>query len=714
MKISLLINIILLVSTNVYSQESLKGHIKDKSNNAIFAATVRFIQPSGKQTICISDMDGNFSLDVKRINKNDSLIISSLGYKDKIISPFLSDTLLVILEDATTELDEVNIISKPSISKEFAIETIKPIDIYMTPGSSGDPLKAITSLSYSTNNPETANIELRGSSSSYTRVILNNVPIYKPTRNQQLNSNRSFSILNPQIINRQEVYASNPPLKYGNTLAGLIDVSTTNKITSRNSLKLNLSIANIGIYYATKINSKSFIQLYSNYQFSSIYKNLNIGLEDLNQFKTIDGGLNYRCALTEKFNINLYSYAIDEEYSGTDYSYNYKGLSEAEKKRTFNILNLEWQLNNFNISYNQGFDYSRSLYKFGPIEEKHDENRIYSSLDLKYYFKNNIIFQTGISNEYSHHNYEGKQPSSFYSYLDDKSFIDLEKDISNNNTESYLYVKANPFKKFKIGAGIRKNLPHKNQINYWSKQINFRYNLTKSNSLLLSAGDYNGYSDPYRNIRDIHQISSNQYTFEHLMNYKLFSLSYALFYKEETIPLNPQPYQTISPLRIKGIEIASKFTITKMIETNVTYSYMNTKMKLDNFWQRYYTDNSNILKCSLRYTNPKLFNFGINFFYQSGKYFHNIITNRVPNRGNISSRSYYNDKLNNYYSLNLSANKYIKLKDVGIVCFFNINNILNHKNPSYAYYNEDYTEISYRYLQARMIYFGIQLDLNNI
>lgn len=54
--------------------------------------------------------------------------------------------------------------------------------------------------------------------------MLNGVSIYKPVIASQLNNQGFFSLFNPEIINRQYVYASNPPLIYGNTSAGLVRV----------------------------------------------------------------------------------------------------------------------------------------------------------------------------------------------------------------------------------------------------------------------------------------------------------------------------------------------------------------------------------------------------------------------------------------------------------------------------------------------------------
>lgn len=231
-----------------------------------------------KQVGTTTDIDGYFKLEIPYESIKDSIEVTYIGCIPLVvsISNFANkDSICIVLKNSTILLSEVFVSSSPSITKEFAVKDINRTDIYMTPGANADPLKVINILPFSTNVSETASPELRGSSADYSRVIVNNVPIYKPIRNQQLNGIGNFSLLNPEIINKQEVYAGNPPLKYGNSIAGLVDIHTIDRLNTNRNLILSLSVATTGILLSQKINNKSFIQLYGNYQFSSLYKNIN-------------------------------------------------------------------------------------------------------------------------------------------------------------------------------------------------------------------------------------------------------------------------------------------------------------------------------------------------------------------------------------------------------------------------------------------------------
>src|SRR5699024_3309445 len=110
----------------------------------------------------------------------DTLIISSVGYQ-KLMIPlpkiYWEKVNVFLLSKATTSLKTITVSARPAITKEFSTKTLKPLQIYMSPVSDADPLKAITLLPASTNTSENANVELRGSAAGYSRVMLNGAPL---------------------------------------------------------------------------------------------------------------------------------------------------------------------------------------------------------------------------------------------------------------------------------------------------------------------------------------------------------------------------------------------------------------------------------------------------------------------------------------------------------------------------------------------------------
>ncbi|MDD4672661.1 MAG: carboxypeptidase-like regulatory domain-containing protein [Bacteroidales bacterium] len=269
MKFNLSIALLLFALVS-FSQPKINGVVKNRRGEPIFAANVYL--KSVPQNGVTTDFDGKFSLVINGLK--DTLTVSFIGYKTKetLISTIdITKAAVIILEENSQTLEEVIIMSQDPISERFSVVKMKKMDIYLNPVSQGDPLKAITILPASTTINETANVSLRGSSSDRSRVTLNGVPVYNPVRASQLNNQGFFSLFNPEIINKLYVYASNPPLTYGNTSAGLVEIQTVKNLEA-NQLQLSASLASTGFFLSQRLKKDiSFIQVYGNYQLSDAF-----------------------------------------------------------------------------------------------------------------------------------------------------------------------------------------------------------------------------------------------------------------------------------------------------------------------------------------------------------------------------------------------------------------------------------------------------------
>jgi hypothetical protein len=700
-----------------FGQINVVGKIVDNDGNPVFPATIQL--SSNHNYAVISDIEGGFKIAVEKASINDSLIISCLGYKTAIypINKLIdNENSTIYLDQIIQELSEVIVFSSPSITKEFAVEKISSTNIYMTPGASADPLKAVSISVYSTNTSETANPELRGSSGDYSRVVMNGVPIYKPVRNQQLSGLGNFSVFNLELIDKLDIYAGNPPLEYGNSIAGLIDIETKNNLDC-NSLTISASLATVGALCSYRLNNHSFIQAYGNYQFSSPYKALNPSLDYINSFQTLDGGFNYRNNFSKYLFLNIYSYLINEEYSSIYHLYNYSGDSDAKKKRNFNIINLVWQKNNSVISLNNGTDFSKSNYIFGNIEENHVENNIYNSIDLKHFFLDKkITTQLGISHDYSYHKYGGYIPVNYWLMDDENYKRELSENIEHHTIETYFYSKFIFTNNLICGAGVRKNIPTSNQNSYISYQFNAKYNLSNKHSLLLSMGKYYGYSIPEYNIRSISEVSSQQYSIDYSLRLnRNLKFAASVYQKKESSPkfFSEDGEIINTDTQFRGIELSTEYKYKNTFDVSLSYSFLDSKFKTpdSNNWQRYYNDIPILLKFSASYYN-KIANIGLNVTNKSGEYYTPVTDSFVDDSAIYPLfGDYYSARLNNYFSVDLTFNRYFKVKNTGVVVYASINNILNCNNQRYVYYSKDFSQKHFKEYQNRMIYFGVRFTI---
>ncbi len=488
--------LIIIYATLASAQQFIEGTVSDEKNNAIFAANIYLkSQPQQGST---SDFDGNFKLPYK--STNDSLIVSFVGYKTTKIALSdldISQKVKIKLRANSKSIDEIIVKAQDPISEKFAVTKINKFDIWFNPVAQGDGLKAITIMPASTTVDETANPSLRGSSPDRTRVILNGVPVYTPVRSSQLNNQGFFSIFNTELINKQYVYASNPPLSYGNTSAGLVEIQTLEDL-KQNNQSFTLSIAALGCFISQKIkNDKSFVQAYANVQNSAAFVNMQKEmLPDLKQFNTQDAGINYHNKLSKRMVFNSFNYFVNEDFKVNFPMLNYKGEANADKRRFYTVNNLKYYSNKGMFSLNSGFNTSNQHFRFGNIVSNNKINQLYLSLNYKNEIIDNVDFQTGISYDLHSNNFNDSIPKVFFALRPNDPNISVKKKIENHIVEPYMYANWQISKNLSSSMGLRSNIPVNNQEFYFNYQLSFKYTLNSNHSFLLSGGNYSSYSIP--------------------------------------------------------------------------------------------------------------------------------------------------------------------------------------------------------------------------
>ncbi len=116
--------IVIFLPTLAGAQKLITGTIKDSKGNPLIAATV-----SEKGTLnnaTITDENGNFKLQIKK--KSASLIISSVGFKEKEIKIGDAGQLSVLLEQETNQLNDVVVMGYGTQKKVNVIGAISQVD----------------------------------------------------------------------------------------------------------------------------------------------------------------------------------------------------------------------------------------------------------------------------------------------------------------------------------------------------------------------------------------------------------------------------------------------------------------------------------------------------------------------------------------------------------------------------------------------------------
>ena len=715
MKILILI-LLTLICYSAISQTEIKGTVTSEDNQPIFAANVYLL--SNPQAGKTTDFDGNFSLMVENAEKNDTLIVSFIGFKTSrfALSQLPVNGLVIIkLEENNQTLQQINIVAKEPISEQFSVTKMEALDIYLNPVSNADPLKAITSLPASTTTDESANPSLRGSAADRTRVVVNGVPVYRPVRNSQVDGVGHFSLFNTEIIHKQYVYASNPPLTYGNTSAGLVEIETIDEL-NENSISLSTGLAHAGIFLSQKIKEKSFVQAYTNFQFSEAFIGINgNNLPELKSFGSKDAGINFHTNFANKLSFNLFSYGIIEDYRVNFDLFTYNGDAVGDKKRNFNIINLKYQLKKGFISLSNGTNFSETSYSYGNINSRNKRKQFYTSLNYKQIVNEKLNFQLGVNHDYSDDRFNDSIPVNYYALSPDSENYYAVSVLENQLLETYGYASYSVKDNLLFSAGVRKNIPIEDGESYLSWQLGLKYHIDTKQSVLVSGGVYHNYSVPNYFMESFELLESQQFAIDYSLELNKLKINAAVFYKDETGKQINSDYRKIDHTLTSGAEIYFDYYFSKSLKWSFANTYLNQRVKIEGTEYKGEKDLNYFIKTTLNYNNPKLFTAAITYVGRPGLNYTPIVDAGYNELTGVY-QPFYSNTLNstqyaNYDNISVNISKYIQFYKHVFVFYASCNNLLNFKNQGNPIYSNDYRSHTFSNYQLRTVYFGVVWEI---
>lgn len=725
MKKSVLIQILLLfLYKSIYGQGFIiEGHLLDKKDNPIPYANIYL--EINTEIGTLTDDEGNFKLELKKsiVEGNDeiTIIFSALGFKTKKSTFSLSgqsNPAIIFLEEESQILDEVLLSSDSNASKEYTVLTLNKIDIYSNPSASADPLLAIQIYPYATNTDETANPSFRGSNADKSRVLLNGVPVFSPVRNNQINGLGNFSLFNTEMLDKQLIFPSNPPLIYGNSSAGIVEIETAKDVND--SYQASLSMASAGFLMSKTLKKNNFIQLYGNKQFSNLFLDINgNNIELLKDFSSLDAGLNIRLTNENNSYVNVFSYIINESFEADTSILNTTSLNNSSRTRFFTVANYVNFFEEFKMTLNSGYDYSRSPSKFANIDLISKDISYYSSLNFSFNV-NNIFLKTGVNYNLLERTFNGTFPVFSFGFTNESPTSLINNSTKTNILESYLYGKVR-LNDFIFSLGLRKNIPLSHRVNdisfkddYLSYQTFIRWNLNKYNNFIFSAGQYHSYGNPNIVNQRIALNSSFQTSLDYTYEKNDTKIKASIYTKKET-GLTNNSFELVDNIvddrTIYGFEAQFNKNIFKELKFNVSYSFINSKLVFDGETFRASNDLNYFIKGALIYYK-KGWNFSLTSISRPGTYYTDVVSSSFNSEAMtfepIFSDSFNSQQLKNYLRLDFSINKTIELKNNNrLISFCSINNLLDRKNDRNIVFNANYTSTTPEFFPERLLFFGI-------
>lgn len=127
MKRFILVAAAFMAALPVYAQISISGFVKDAKGEPVFGATV--FTSGDKPVGTMTNSDGSYSIVIPASEKNPTLVASCLGYKDQKQDVNGKLKINFVLEDASTELDEVVVVGYGAMRKSDLTGSVSSVRI---------------------------------------------------------------------------------------------------------------------------------------------------------------------------------------------------------------------------------------------------------------------------------------------------------------------------------------------------------------------------------------------------------------------------------------------------------------------------------------------------------------------------------------------------------------------------------------------------------
>ena len=245
------------------------GYLKDKNEIPISGAT---IQNLNHKKVTITNNNGYFQL--SEINKNDTIVISSLGYttkKNAAIS-FYKKCENIYLEEKFYTLNEV--VVKEYLSSSVSLKNggvvnfdLKKPDI-LAGQAEPDILQTIQLLpSVDSTTENASDILIRGSTPDKNLVLWDGIKLY--------NTDHFFGTitnLNSSIVNNVALHKSGVSAEYGDRISGVIDISLDNDVPKKIEASLGFNLLHSDFTLKTPITNKLGLFISTRRSFVDFYK----------------------------------------------------------------------------------------------------------------------------------------------------------------------------------------------------------------------------------------------------------------------------------------------------------------------------------------------------------------------------------------------------------------------------------------------------------
>lgn len=704
--------ILAMIVSTAYAQNILiKGRVVDEKDMAMEEAVLYFVK--NRDLNALTDSMGYFNLVCDHNLVGDTLVVQYLGYKkEKTAYQDIPQEIdfIIRMKREQNLLEEVVVFRSSKIASDYSLYNLDQLAIYADPTSQADPLNALLSLPVSTNTNESARPSLRGSSGNTSMVFLNNTPVYYPTKGNSLNSAvAGGAVFNTSIIKNEEIYASNPPITYGNVSGGVIDANLNDQVQSKKTLFVSTVGGALAMAIPYRNYDRGFVELYCNYTNLRPLIFINNLLTDISKYVSYDVGVHNHVKFG-KSSLSLYSSLVRESGNYDFAMYAYSDNFDNKALFNNNIINYNLPFGRNKIEIDASFSYLNQDNKFGVMDITNNNAFIYTSTAFSRLISSHLQMKIGANYEYTSMRMNGSLPLEYNFYYPNSAAQQINFFDQFYRADAFVSLKAGINANLSANIGFKYNLSKNNRPKY-NFQANLKYTTpNEKNKVLMSVGRYNSHNFLSNSPISYPSQECRQFTLEYTRHTKNLLLQASLYAKNETYYSDDYLINGNVEKDIFGIEFMAKMQLSKRISLQLSDTYLNSYTKYGGRKFKSFDYLNYFIKASMMYENAKWINCTLSLQTRPGTYYTSISgatydaekDRYIP----IFSNDLNDNKYNRYFSMNINIYKSFAAKFGNVSLFFSVNNILNRKNNSQACYNEDYSQEYFKNLMGRIFFIG--------
>ncbi|MDC0257232.1 TonB-dependent receptor [Crocinitomicaceae bacterium] len=504
---------------------NISGSVRDANGNPIPYAKLRILN-SRKGAYC--DHEGNYSLSHKS-DHAPTVEISALGYKKQRISA-------ASLKQSSNVKLAVDLIDYPEIVVEYLTDgmftgevasalSIEPDKLGSVPGTTEpDIFQLVQTIPGINSASATVNeIQIRGGTADQNQLLWDGIPVYQPGH-----FNGMISSINPNIINRADLYRGVYDPYFGGRASGLIDLHSIEKVPKKTMGSAGINFLQSDLYLATPFSEKvgvmvsgrrSFLNLWPSPTYNSyanrVYQESAIELseegsvegesgETSTQFQTVNNFVYQDLNAKVIYRPNDKNYlSVSGIYANNELNYFTEFLDGTDRESLSNVVsstssgiglkyrrkwNEKWTSliemsaagydYNFDLSYFELFDDSVSF------DEQQAKSNFISHVDVKLNSTYEMDSSNTIDFGYQMTRHQVDYGISFNGEVDSVSSVGSNSAAIHSVQANYIW--SNP--KWLLKAGVRGSYFTGDNEIYPEPRVHIQYNLNKSWTIKSAFG----------------------------------------------------------------------------------------------------------------------------------------------------------------------------------------------------------------------------------